>query len=464
MKATATTLLMGIIALLSVSVAWVYYPRIEVQETVVRETLLAEEDVFQPADVKSVKIESFDRNTNSPSELELKLEDGSWNIREHENYPANNVPLVAEAVTALRDKKVLEVVSDNKDDHESYGVLELSEMGNTGLGAGTVLTYEGRNDKPLAKLIVGRSPEGQPSQRFVRLAGQPQIYTVEFNPAILTTRFADWVDGKLVNVGGGQVPLPNLIEYVLVDMYYRDQDSEKKFNYRAKIGRSDDSGWVYDLWVPDDQKQIAAEPTQVAQAAREFTLANLLKQVLVMEIEDVIRKPQSAAVDLANPNETQPSTHFDPIKDRGFFHTGFSNGQHQFEAAAGSITIALRIGMEIHIYVGNMTGLGSAGGGKISRALMLTASYNPELFPMPKEEDFEAKAGEATDSGSAQDDEGDANRAYQLAIKEREEALEYTRQEVRAFNQLHADWIYEVPDESVSTLLPMADAWKNSGN
>ena len=462
MKATATTLLMGIIALLSVAVAWMYYPRIEVQDEVVRETLLAEEDFFEPVDVKSIKIANFDRNTNSPAELELQLEDGSWNIREHESYPANNIPLVAEAVTALRDKKVLDVVSDNKDDHESYGVLELSEMGSTGLGVGTVITYAGKNDKQLAKLIVGRSPEREPGQRFVRLAGQPQIYTVEFNPEILTSNFSDWVDGKLVNVGGGQIPLPNLIEYVLVDMYFRDQSSDKKYNYRAKVRRSEDAGWVYDLWEPDENKQISAEPTEEALPAREFTLANLLKQVLVVEIEDVIRKQQAAAVDLANPNETQPATHFDSLKERGFFHTGFNNGQHQFEAAAGSITIALRIGMEIHIYVGNMTGLGGSGSGKISRALMLSASYNPELFPMPKEADFENASGENAEDDAAQEAEGDPKRDYQVALKEREEALEYAKQEVRAFNQLHADWIYEVPDESVSLLLPVADAWKNT--
>lgn len=462
MKATATTLLMGILALLCVSVAWNYYPRIEVQDTVVRETLLAPEDVFEPVAVKSIKIANFDRDTNSPAELELQLENGSWNIREHESYPANNIPLVAEAVAALRDKKVLNVVSDNKDDHESYGVLELSEMGSTGLGVGTVLTYEGKNDKPLAKLIVGRSPEGKPGQRFVRLAGQPQIYTVEFNPEILTTNFSDWVDGKLVNVGGGQVPLPNLIEYVVVDMYYRDQDGNKKFNYRAKIRRSDDAIWVYDLWEPNENKQVANEPTQVDQPAREFTLANLLKQVLVVDIEDVIRKSPSAAVDLASPNETQPASHFDSLKEKGFFRTGFSKGQHQFEATSGSITIALRIGMEIHIYVGNMTGLGGVGGGKISRALMLTATYNPELFPEPKEEDFEEEVDEGTEQGADQEGESDAKRGYQLALQQREEALEFAQQEVRAFNQLHADWIYEVPDESVSVLLPVADAWKNA--
>ncbi len=93
---------------------------------------------------------------------------------------------------------------------------------------------------------------------------------------------------------------------------------------------------------------------------------------------------------------------------------------------------------------------------------MLSASYNPELFPMPKEADFENASGENVEDDAAQEAEGDPKRDYQVALKEREEALEYWKQEVRAFNQLHADWIYEVPDESVSLLLPVADAWKNT--
>ena len=295
------------------------------------------------------------------------------------------------------------------------------------MGIGTVMTFEGRNEKRLAKLIVGTSPEGKPDQRYVRLAGQPQIYVVEFNPDVLTTKFSDWVDGELIKVGSEETPFPELIKYIDVDLYYRDQEGDKKYNYRARIELNDKNEWVYSLWQPDDSKKLAEDPNLVEQLVNQGTLASLVQQVMLFEIKDVDRKQETAALDLANPKESQPASHFNSLAKSGFFHKGFQDGQHQFDAAAGSVTIAFRFGMEVEVHVGNISGMGGVGGSGINRAIMLNAELNPELVPKD--------------------------------VDGREQVLGFAENETRAFNQLHADWIYEVADEAVSRLLPPATAW-----
>jgi hypothetical protein len=476
-KPIITTLVMGVVAMATSAAAWYFYPRIETTEEVVREKLLTEEQAFEPRDVRVVRIEQFDRANNNPVEFEFRLESGSWVIPSRNNYPANNTERVAAAVNSLREKEILEVVSDNKDDHEEYGVLELSELGSTGLGAGTVLTWEGRNRKRLGRLIVGTSPEGNESQRYVRLAGQPQIYIVEFDPGVLTTEFADWVDGQLIRVGGDR--MPELISHIDVSLYYRDQDGRKKFNYQARIRRSEDNRWLYDLWRPDAEKNIPEQPDLADQPVNLATLGRLVQQLTGFPLQDVARKQETAALDLADPAESQPASHFDALKTRGFYHSGFAMGQHRFDAAAGEITIAFRFGMEVRLYVGSMAGLGVTGGGKINRSLMLTSRVDPSLVPEPEKpgavspaagqpDPAAAETGDETTAEAATDQEpavsDEEQRQYQAALKQRTDLLETAARESRSFNQVHADWIYVVPDESISNLFPPAESWPAKSN
>ena len=469
MKPIVTTIAMAFVALATSVAAWYFYPRIETREEVVREQLLTEEEAFLPGDVRRVTIQQFDRDSNSPVEFEFRMESGSWVLPRHGNYPANNAERVAAAIRVMNDKEVLEVVSDNKDDHEEYGVLDLTEVGATGLGAGTVLEFEGTNRKRLGKMIVGRSPEGNDSQRYVRLAGQPQIYIIDFDPSVLTTQFPDWVDGRLVNVGNEQVSLPDLIQEINVDLYFRDQDGTNKTSYRARIRPTEDNRWLYDLWQPDAENNIAAEPTMADQQVNLQTLRRLVEQLMAFEIRDVDKKQETPAQDLAEPDADQPASHFESLTSRGFYHAGFDKGQHQFDAAAGEITISLRFGMEIRLYMGSMYVMGVSGAGEIDRYLMLTANVNADLVPQPEKTTADdeatsddADAGDATtEEDSAEATQDEAERQYQTALRRRNELLDLAAKQSRSFNQIHADWIYVIPDEAISRLFPSADEWKS---
>lgn len=469
MKPVVTTMLMAVIAFATSAAAWYFYPRIEVQREVVRSQLLTEEEAFEPRDVRKVKIEQFDRSTNSPTEFELRLDSGSWVIPGSRNYPANNNERVAAVVSAFRDREILETVSDNKDDHEEYGVLDISELGATGLGAGTVLTFEGRNRKKLARMIVGASPDGKPGQRYVRLAGQPQIYVIEFDSSVMTTTFSDWVDGSLIIVGGKQMTPQQFlsqVDHVSVDLYYQDTggDATRKTSYRMIARQDDQNQWFYDLWKPDAAQQLPDEPTVANQPINLQTLSNLISKVFRVNLRNVARKQETAALDLAGPKPAQPASHFDSLRNFGFYHRGFDMGQHQFDSAAGEVTIAYRFGLKTRVNVGTLD-VDVAGGGNINRYLMLTASVDPSLVPEPQKPDAgDADAESESAEGENQESADDRQRQYQAQLNQRKANLETANQLAKSFNQVHADWVYVVPDDEIQRLLPPADSWGKPQN
>ncbi len=465
MKPLVTTMFMAFLALVSSAAAWYFFPKVEQQQAEADRTqLLTEEEVFETRDIRKIKIERYDRASNNASEFELRFEDGRWVVPSRQGYLANNRDRIAKAALALRDKEVLDTVSDKKDDHEQYGVLDFSELGASRLGAGTVLTFEGRNRERLAKLIVGASPEGEPNQRYVRLAGQPKIYIVEFDSDVLTTNFSDWVDGNLFKIGGSQLAPAQYIQQlqsITVDLYYQDSTGVKsrKWTYRTKLSQTG-SDWQQDIWVADNDQKLPDEPTLKDQGVSRAVLASMLSQLFNgSPLSDVTSKLESPAFDLAEPKKSQPASHFDSLKNFGFFYTGFEDDQHKFDSAGGKITIAYRYGMESTIYIGSPPSVDISSGGKINRFVMLTANMKPSLIPMP------AKPGDQPiEEGAEARSQEDLERDYQTVLKQREQVLKSAEQLTKNYNEAHAGWVYMIPDEAIQLFFPSLAALKDAGN
>ncbi len=455
MKPIITTAFMALLAFLCCAGAWYYYPKIEVSQVTERKQLLREEESFETRDVRRIKVEQYDRTRNSKTEFELQFEQGSWVIPSKSGFPAGNSDRVPTLVTALLDKEVLELVSDEKNDHEKYGVLELEEAGAGGVGVGTVLTFEGRKREELGKLIVGQTPKDEKGQRYVRLAGQPHIYIIDFDDTVLTTALSDWTDGDLLRMDP-RISLNDQVEYFEVDSYFVEQGESgaaKKHAYRARIYVKD-GNWVYDFWAANENQSLPSEPTEKALPVNvSETLTRFVSQLKGFAIRDVVKKQPAAAQDLSSPKESQAASHFRSMAGQGFFHNGFDFGQHQFDSATGEITVAYRFGMQTKMFIGDFAGLDIANGNQFNRFLLVTAEKNPDLIPVPEE-----PSGDGTE-----ENQEEAARKYQQEVNRRKELLKGAEQGFQALNQIHADWIYVVSEDVVSNLLPPADSWKVDG-
>ena len=148
--------MMAVVAAVACGVAYYYYPKVEVVQATDRQALLTEKEEFSNNDIRRVKIEQFDRINNQPTQFELLRSEDSWVVAGQGNYPASNAARVAALLNTMSEKKILEEVSDNQDDHEKYDVIETSEAPNTGSGVGTTVTFEGRSRNVLGKLIIGK--------------------------------------------------------------------------------------------------------------------------------------------------------------------------------------------------------------------------------------------------------------------------------------------------------------------
>ena len=477
MKSLLVTLSMGLIALVASAFAWYFYPSIEVQEIADREYLVPETQAFDSSSVRRFKIETYDKR--NVSQIELVLNRGRWEIPSSDNFLAGNAERVALAINAMSDRKILELVSDQQDDHVTYGVLELSEAGPTGLGLGSMITLEGRNRQTLGQMIVGNPTTANPEHRYVRLPGQPQIYIVEFDDRVLTTGFADWTDGDLLGFGPQPPNMTQLIDHIDIDYYFIDpdkigSDGPRKHVYRARIQFDPEQGmWVYDLWKPaEGSSELPDEPTVTGgtvDARADGTLGSFVRQMLRFALKDVAKKPRQVAQELTNPVEQGSDARFDAMHRFGFRAAGFEFGQHQFEAAAGEVTIALRNGLQNRLFIGNLASMDVTGGANINRFLMVTADFDESLMPLPPNPDEEPEAGddegetssgESGESGEQEMSLEDRRRQYQTRMNQRKQIGEVAQQQVRTLNQIHADWVYVISEDAVEALFPPAESWE----
>ncbi len=455
MKPFVNTLAMAIIAVIASVLAWQYFPKNEVGETNVKigQPLLEGDTAYETGDVYRVAIQRYDRELDTAKDIELSRVSGSWVIPEKNDFLASNAERISGVIDSLRDKKILDMPSDQQNDHEEFGVVDLTEAGASRTGVGTMLTLEDSRRNPLARIIVGKAADDS-SKRFVRFPGQPQIYVIDFDESLLSTEFNDWVDGDLLRFGNQQVQLQQLLESMEIDYYFidpRKTGAERKptWVYKARIYPVDGQ-WRYDLWMPNDQQQLDSEPSITGAALNVDTLRNLFGVVLSFPLRDVQRKPAVAAVDLADPKADSPVAHFDWLATRGFQVAGFEYGQHLFDSLAGEIRLHYRNGNVDTLAIGDLAGLDMQNRSNINRFLLVTCGVDESLMPEPAK----------PDDGNADDD---ALRDYQKQLNQRNETLEIARERARSLNQVHADWLYVIPQDAVIELFPPLQALAADG-
>lgn len=498
MKPFIMTLLMAIIACVASVVAWNYSPRNEVgvintrigeilltRESATEGTAIAtdaeDEAAYDSNDIYRISIERYDRELDSPRKIEIARERGSWVIPDKFEFLASNAQRISGVIDSLKQKRILDMPSDKQDDHEEYGVVELGANDAVSrVGIGTTLTLEDARRNTVAQVIIGKATP-DPAQRFVRIPGQPQVYVIEFDPDLLSTEFSDWVDGDLLRFGNQSSRLGEIIESIEIDYYFFDSrnlasDASRTYVYRASIYPSGER-WLYDVWPANAQQKLDEQPAITGAEINLATLGELLNEVVEFKLRDVQKKSTSAALDLANPAESNLPSHFEWLNSRGYRHAGFANGQHQFESLAGSIRLRFRNGNIDTLSIGDLAGVDMQNRSNINRYLLVTCGINESMFPMPvmpttgnagepgsDDPGSEAADGEAADPGAevpadpvVQEDD-DARREYQKRLNERTKALEQANGRAKNLNQIHAEWLYVISQDSVNKMFPPLNA------
>lgn len=342
------------------------------------------EKFSDPSKAASMEIVRYAEDVGEVHNFEVaKNQSGAWTIPSHGNYPADAQDQMKEAATSLIGVTVLDVASEDSQDHQLYGVVEPNKeklkVGDKGVGL--LVAFRDEKGDPLARLIVGQQVKGTTDQRFVRVPGQDAVYVAKVSTEKLSTKFEDWIEKDLLKLNVLDVERLRLKDYSVVptvDGYAMQPRSDITVSLNATDGK-----WNLDQMLI--YKGPEAQPSQLLEGEElDKEKLDALKNALGdVKIVDVYRKPKGlgatlkASGDFAKDAEARRS-----LESRGFILNPKDN---ELLAANGELHALTKEGVEYVLRFGNVAGEeeGSASG-KLNRYLFVTARVDESRFPPPE--------------------------------------------------------------------------------
>lgn len=381
-----------------------------------------------PLAATSLRIVTFDDAQGDVSRFEVAKDEatGVWSLPSRNNYPADAAEQMQQAANALVGVKILDIQTENPEDHASLGVVEpkpeSNQLGDEGVGR--MVSFRDDKNTSLASVIIGNQVGDSGDKYYVRIPQQDPVYVVNLDGSVFSTKFEDWIEKDLLQLSS--IDITNL--------EIQNYDAALSGNGSVSLNRTYDAGLTVDssnswelveLTRYDEQQ----EPRPVTLAEGETlntTRLNEIKNALDdLKIVDVAAKPKGmsenlkADKDLVSDNEAVRS-----LAVRGFFP--ISSGD--VISANGEMNVTLNDGVQYVLRFGNVEGLsdetdadGTTGGA--NRYLLVTAQVDeskfpaPDLRPIPKSiEELEAMtqaeaASEAADAAAPAADASESDAA-----------------------------------------------------
>jgi len=341
-----------------------------------------------PLAASSLRIVTFDDAQGEVSRFEVAKDEatGVWSLPSRNNYPADAAEQMQQAANALVGVKILDIQTENAEDHASLGVVEpkpeANQLGDEGVGR--LVSFRGDKNASLASVIIGNRVGESGDKYYVRIPQQDPVYVVSLDGSVFSTKFEDWIEKDLLQLSS--IDITNL--------EIQNYDAALSGNGSVSLNRTYDAGLTVDssnTWelVELTRYDEQQEPRPVTLAEGE-TLAtsrlNEIKNALDdLKIVDVAAKPKGmsenlkADKDLVSDNEAVRS-----LAVRGFFP--ISSGD--VISANGEMNVTLNDGVQYVLRFGNVEGLsdeadaeGATGGA--NRYLLVTAQVDESKFPAP---------------------------------------------------------------------------------
>ena len=373
-------------ALLAVAVAYISQPKPvgTAPDDSIGKSLF--EKFTDPLTAKSLEIVKFDSTQNQLSTFKVNQNsDGSWSIPSHGGYPADAENQLRDVATSLVDLKVIDVVSDLREDHEYFGVQAPEKDSKaTQESMGTLIRMQDEKGDDLASLIVGKADKQKPDQRFVRVPSQERVYLVKIDPAKFTTKFGEWIEKDLLKLNALDVDQVRLRDYS-VSRTERGFRMDPRLNAQVKWS-SEKNGWdLAQLTLFNRGKEVPTSLGENEEINKEKLDA--LKTALDdLQIEDVSRKPKGLTADLkADAGFMNDQEGIDSLFTRGFFPLKPPTGDEvELFSANGEVHVGMKDGVEYILRFGNVAGIeeGSTET-KLNRYLFVMARLDESKFAPP---------------------------------------------------------------------------------
>jgi len=361
-------------------------------------------DFTNPLDAETFEIIDFDQSTATIKPFRVAKSNGVWSIPSHEGYPADAQRQLGQAAASMVGLKKLGVASEDRADHEKFGVVEPDpgKLAAGATGVGKRVTLEGKNGEKLAKLIIGEADKDKPELHYVREPGQDRVYVAKVPTEKLSTKFEDWIEPDLLKLNAFDVKQVTIKDHSL-DLLRRTLDP------RAEIildFDNKDSKWSLAGMKVFEGGPASKDIKLTADQELDSQKLNDLKTALDdLKIVDVARKPGELSTDLKGGEEAiKNQAAAQMLAKRGFAFGPSPNGGVELYATEGEARCGMNNGVEYVLRFGAITGRGekddakkdddkeadkkkaddeSADGG-VNRYVLVTTRFNQDLIPKPE--------------------------------------------------------------------------------
>lgn len=313
-----------------------------------------------PLAASVLRITTYNESQSEVDKFEVAKDEqtGVWSLPSRNNYPADAAEQMQDAANSLVGVKVLDIQTENPEDHSKLGVIEPNaeslEAGDEGVGRLVVL--KGQNNASLASIIIGKPVKGGAGKRYVRVPGQDPVYVVNLDDKSLSTKFEDWIEKDLLQLSSIDISEVAIQNYDAALEVGNQLSIEKHFD--AKVSVEGASGWKMDsLTVYDDQGEPKSE-TLVEGETLAIAKLNALKNALdELKIIDVAAKPKGMSENLkADKDLVSDQQAVLSLAQRGFFPVT----QGDILSANGEMTVTLTDGVQYVLRFGNVKGIDAA--------------------------------------------------------------------------------------------------------
>ena len=444
-SATISTLMLAVLALLAMAAATYYYPWPEPQVETTVEQLF---ESYQGSQVRGMEIVEFNRDRGALEKIKLVRRGDRWIIPSKQNYTASQGARIALAISSLSDLKVFEIMSDNQKDHLDYGVVDPEDYQNAANrgSLGTKLTLTDRNQKEIASLIIGLPVKDEANvKHFARIANQPNVYVIDYDPRVLSTDFASWVSTNPLQLAQRQGDSGQGVNAVDIDFNRLQGDDPQKMVkdtiYRAELRPTGDGAMgvaLLETSIPDSEelRKLTPTPQQAAQ------LTGMGQSLTGIVLNDVKRKDPNAAKAIKSLKPFDPKL-TESMQSFGFLNCRNEDGNFECEPVSGDVRIYTPTGVVMTMSFGAIAGTTQDGTGKLNYSMIITAGINNEALKLPEKP-----------ADLNEDPNSDENKAFQRSVQDAKGRIEAAQNTANELNKLHADWYYIIGDDVIKRLRP----------
>lgn len=306
--------------------------------------------------------------------------DGRWIIPSHGGYPADAKDQMGKAAAMLIGLTKTRAVSDRKEDHVEFGVVDPLDPSSDSAGRGSRVVMRDNSGNPLADLIVGQEVDGKLDVYYVREPGKRRTYSTKLEGE-LSTRFADWIETDLLKAKAFDM------QKVVFDNYSIDEQAGRIVPGEKLVVQKN----AENQWTLDGLDEATEEPN--ADKMRE--IADALTSIKIVGVRS---KPEGLTGALERATGFEQVMLQQTLQDKGYFLTRdgklYSNeGDLIFETKKG-VRYTLRFGELVPGDDDSVTS-GKIGGSekegengeavlKNNRYLMVVAEFDEALLEKPE--------------------------------------------------------------------------------